>query len=156
MSFFSTTEQIDRRTGKELKAYFTKHNTKFWLIGNQDDENRRAYREFNIAIPIEFPRELLKTYITDMEQDKIQWEQLLKVLSTGKDFEEYFYILDHHYLNAIYIKEAEENTPTDKVYNPYEAPLKSASHVSITRRYIHTNVELSEDTFVKQLNKIIT
>ena len=56
-------------------------------MGNQDDENRRAYREFNIAIPFEFPRELLKTYITDMEQDETEWEQIRQILSTDKNFE---------------------------------------------------------------------
>ena len=88
-----------------------------------------------------------------MEQDKIQWEPILIFLSTDEDFDEYFYILDHHYVNAIYIEEAEENTPTDKVYNPYEAPLKSTSHVSINYRYLHTNVELSKDTFAEAIKQ---
>ena len=129
MSFFTETEQVDRRTGKPLKADFTKHNNisnidvKFWLIGNIDNANRRAYREFNIAIPFEFPRELLKTYITDMTQDDPQWGAMVSILDTDKKFEDVIRNTPH-YLNAIYIKEAEENMPTDKVYSPYEAPLK--------------------------------
>ena len=67
-----------------MKADFIKYGTKFWLMGNQDNENRRAYREFNVAIPMEFPRGLLKTYITDMEQDETEWEQLSKILNTDK------------------------------------------------------------------------
>ena len=68
-----------------MKADFTRYGIKFWLMGKQDNENRRAYREFNVARPMEFPRELLKTYITDMEQDKLQWEQIIEILSTDKD-----------------------------------------------------------------------
>ena len=149
---------MDRRTGKPLKADFTKHDNisnidvKFWLIGNIDNANRRAYREFNVAIPFEFPRELLKTYITNMKQDDPQWGAMMSILDTDKKFED-FIRNTPHYLNAIYVKEAEEDTPTDKVYNPYEAPLKSTSNVSINYRYIHTNVELSKDTFAEAIKQ---
>ena len=95
----------------------------------------------------------LKTYITDLEPDETQWYQIVDILRTDKDFEEYDSMIIYHYLNAIYITEAEEQTPTDKVYNPYEAPLKSTSNVSINYRYIHTNVELSKDTFAEAIKQ---
>ena len=121
---------MDRRTGKILKADFTKHDNvlnrdvKFWLIGNIDNANRRAYREFNVAIPFAFPQELLKTYITDMKQDDPQWGAMTSILYTDKGFGDSLRETPND-LNAIYVKEAEENIPTDKVYNPYKAPLKA-------------------------------
>ena len=153
MSFFTNTEQFDKRTGKPLKEDFKKYDKLFWLMGNQNDENRRAYREFNVAIPMEFPHELLKTYITYLEPDEKQWYKIIDILRTDKDFDEYDSMIDHHYLNAIYIKEAEEQKPTDKIYNPYEAPLKSTSNVSINYKYIHTNVEISKDTFAEAIKQ---
>ena len=56
-------------------------------------------------------------------------------------------------MNAIYIKEAEEQKPTNRKYNPYKAPLKSTSNVSINYRYIHTNVEISKDTFAEAIKQ---
>jgi hypothetical protein len=46
---FTSQPALDKRTGKELKRDFTKqytteHKRSFWLIGNPNDKNRRAYR----------------------------------------------------------------------------------------------------------------
>ena len=87
-----------------------------------------------------------------MKQDDPQWEAIMSIIDTDKKFGESVRDIST-YLNAIYIKEAEEETPTDQIYNPYEAPLKSTSNVSINYRYIHTNVELSKDTFAEAIKQ---
>ena len=84
------------------------------------------------------------------KKDAEEFSKTLDSLRTDYDFNEYCKNVAT-YIDAIYIKEAEPNNPTNKTYSPYDEPLRDASHVSIKYRYIHTNIDISADTFQKAI-----
>ena len=89
-----------------------------------------------------------------MKRNNTQWGEIIEIWSTDKEFEELIRMLELEYhLNAVYIKEADTNTSTDKKYNPYTAPWRSTSQEGINHKYIYTNVELSKDTFAEAIKQ---
>ena len=70
-------------------------------------------------------------HITDLEQDKQQWDEFISIMQTDKTFDEYAIEIELRYISAMYIEDAEPNTPAGHKYNPYEAPLKDTKHISM-------------------------
>ena len=74
----------------------------------------------------------------------------MAILETDSVFDEYLNKV-RDYISVVYIKGVEELNPSDKTYNPYDDPLKDSSHISINYKYIHTNIDISKDTFQKAI-----
>ena len=74
----------------------------------------------------------------------------MAILETDSVFDEYLNKV-RDYISVVYIKGIEELNPSDKKYNPYDDPLKDSSHISINYKYIHTNIDISKDTFQKAI-----
>ena len=64
--------------------------------------NYLKYVQYSVTVPREFPSTLIKQRITDTEEDKHEWKQIISILYTDAEFSKY-YDLRVSYINAVYI-----------------------------------------------------
>ena len=104
------------------------------------------YVQYLVTVPREFPPTLIKQRITDTEEDKNEWKQMILIMKTDDKFKTY-YELRESYINAVYIGRVERIKNRRSSYNPLDENLRDATKQSIYYRYIETSLDMSVDTF---------
>ena len=48
------------------------------------------YVQYSVTVPREFPSTLIKQRITDTEEDKNEWKQIISIMYTDAEFSKYY------------------------------------------------------------------
>ena len=134
MLFYLLPKEIKRKD--QIKK---KNGRSYWKLSVK-------YVQYSVTVPREFPSTLIKQRITDTEEDKNEWKQIIYIMETDDKFKIY-YQLRESYINAIYIGRVERIKKRRSLYNPLDENLRDATKQSIYYRYIETNVYMNADTF---------
>ena len=108
---------------KVIKPDYTRDGSEYWIIGKREDEKKRPYREMEVWAPKDLLENSIKKYITDREEDRDLWDNIIDVLLTNDDFTE-LYFKKTGYINAVYIKSAEQITKTVKKIQYYKGKIE--------------------------------
>ena len=133
--FFTTSNNNGTRGRQDFKKY----GIPYYIYGT------RKYRQFEV-VSLKFPRNLLKTYITNTEEDKDEWKHILKIMLSDREFKKWYNIVEP-YIDAIYIKSVDRIKRNKNKYNALDESLRDTEHISLNYRYIETNLNMSVDTF---------
>ena len=123
----------------EKRPDFKKYGKSYWKLSVK-------YVQYSVTIPREFPSTLIKQRITDTEEDKKEWKQIISIMKSDAEFKKY-YDLRESYINAVYIGRVERIKNRRSSYNPLDENLRDATKISINYRYIETNLNMNSSTF---------
>jgi len=105
---------------KEKRPDFTKYGKPYWKLSVK-------YVQYLVTVPREFPPTLIKQRITDTEEDKNEWKQIISIMYTDAEFSKY-YDLRVSYINAVYIGTVERIKNRRSSYNPLDENLRDATN----------------------------
>jgi len=73
----------------EKRPDFKKYGKSYWKLSVK-------YIQYTITIPTEFPSALIKQRITDTEEDKKEWKQIIYIMETDDKFKIYYQLRESY------------------------------------------------------------